>query len=255
MLIRKMKFSVLVSVGPELKEMSRVDDLATQLYRLERNNLHELILVDDSYGVHNWLDHLKKFPFLRVVPPAREGKGDPWRGGLTTNILSGLGNAFSESICSFVLKVDTDSFIVRPFFNAIKKAFDEDAAIGLLGSCYKYDPSGNHVPPSTWQINLKKQAKQIRFRRNPKPHIETALWGERKKIRQIILGAVNNGWPLGSCAQGGGYALSSRVFSARKESGNLFDSLLWRDTDIGEDVVVSMITAAAGYYQRLKSTW
>jgi hypothetical protein len=155
--------------------------------------------------------------------------------------------AFQATQVSFVLKLDTDSVVIGPFLERIMECFYASRDVGLLGSCFRYDLIGNPVPPSTWKGNLTKHKNLVRLRRRPFPRIEFSFWGRKRARRLLLLQALRNGWPLGACAQGGGYAVRRELFDVCWANGWLADDLLWLDTDLGEDVVSSLLCFAAGF--------
>ncbi len=239
-------FSVVVAVGPGPHEVERTLDLIQQIDRFEQSSIGEFLIVNDTKDMGRWNEILSRYPFVRILESVRQGQGDSWRGGMAVNILGGIDSAFRHKPISFILKVDTDSFILRSFSHEIGDAFEQDSSLGTIGSCFRNDLDGKLVPPSTWQVNLRKYLKLFRLRRNPFPHLETALWGRHRLIRTLIHQAVAHGWPLGSCAQGGGYAVSRRAFDFWTKNGFCEDPLLWLNTDLGEDVILSLLTYAAG---------
>jgi hypothetical protein len=244
----KCGFSVVIAVGPGDREFARLEDVLEGLLAVEAENLINIVIVDDSMGRWDY-SALRETSFhasIKTVVSPRAGRGDGWRGGLVTNTLFGMKAALQSSQISFVLKLDTDSFIIGPVFEKLSDFFSTHPGIGVAGSCYQYDLHGAPVAPSTWKVNLKKHAKLFRLRRNPYPHIEQALFGRKASIRKLLLRALATRWDWGACAQGGGYAVSSGLLQYWQERSILSDDLLWLDTDLGEDVVVSLLCFAAG---------
>lgn len=241
-----MQFSIVIAVGPSPSEVHRLQDILDGVRRHERSSIHECILIDDGRGALPLASFSDEHPFVRVLPSFREGKGDSWRGGLSTNIVNGISHAFREPEVSFVVKLDTDSLVVAPFSEQISRAMRMLPRVGIFGSCYRFDPAGCKVPASTWQRNLHKLARLWRFRRNPIPHLEFALWGRRRTVRRLIVRALQRGWALGSCAQGGGYAVTRQLFEQCAELNRSSDTQLWRDFELTEDVVMSMLCYASG---------
>ena len=243
-----MSFSVVLAVGPGARERPRLRDLLTTLAVFETSDLREVFLLDDGAGLklEEFRGHCAEGLPLRIVPSRREGKGDAWRGGLVTNILCGMHEAIRAAEVEFVLKLDTDSLLLRPCSEQIGRAFIADPAAGILGSAFRTNVFGTAVPPSTWTVNLAKWLALIRLRRTPFPRLETAFRGRNKRIRELTLLALEHGWPLGHCAQGGGYAVSGCLLEEWMSLGYFEDELLWRHTDLGEDIVTALLCYAAG---------
>jgi hypothetical protein len=244
----KCGFSVVIAVGPGDREFVRLEDVLEGLLAVEAENLISIVIVDDSMGRWDYstLRETSSHPSIMTVVSPRAGRGDWWRGGLTTNILFGMKTALQSSQTSFVLKLDTDSFVIGPVFERLRAFFSNHPEVGVVGSCYQYDLNGAAMAPSTWKINLKKHAKLFRLRRNPIPHVEHALFGRKAIIRKLLLRALANQWDWGANAQGGGYAVSRSLLQHWQKSSILSDDLLWVDTDLTEDVVVSLLCLAAG---------
>lgn len=243
----KSGFSVVIAVGPGEREFVRLEGLLAGLLAVEAENLLEIVIVDDSNGRWDYtaLPDRRFPPAIKVVVSPRAGRGDGWRGGLAANILFGMRTALQASPLTFVLKLDTDSFVIGPVFDRLSSFFSSQKAIGVAGSCFQYDLNGAAVAPSTWKVNLKKHARLIRLRRNPIPHVEHAFFGRKALIRELLLRALDRRWDWGACAQGGGYAVSGGLLELWQERSILSDDLLWVDTDLGEDVVVSLLCFAA----------
>jgi hypothetical protein len=245
-----MSFSVVLAVGPGAVERARLSDLLATLAAFEAKALREIIIVDDGAGLTraDFYGHPAHLLPLRIESSRRVGRGCHWRGGLATNIFWGFKQAWRQSGSHFLLKLDTDSLILRPCSSQIFAKFSSsNAKIGILGSCFLQNLHGDERPPSTWQVNLAKWMKRVRLRRNPFPHIETAIFGRNKRIRELILRALENGWPLGQCAQGGGYAVGARLLATWSRAGYLDDDFLWLHTDLTEDVISALLCYAAGH--------
>lgn len=243
------RFAVVISVGPNDRELSRLRDVVAGVMRFERDNIGRIVVVDDSRGRHDYsrlgVDGLERV--LRIVPSVRRGRGDGWRGGLTVNVLYGLKTAFLRDDVRFALKLDTDSLVIGPLFDRVRCFFESHPDTGVLGSGFASDFDGSPVPPSTWRRNLRKHARILRLRRKPFPRLECALWGRKRDRRDLLLQAIANGWPLGACAQGGGYAVRRELVEHWLRTGFLADDLLWLDTDLTEDVTVALLCYAARF--------
>ena len=76
--------------------------------------------------------------------------------------------------------------------------------------------------------------------------LPTNLWGRPARLRRIIGKAVANGYVLGQSVQGGAYAISMRALHELASCRLLNDPFLWLNTDLVEDVMMSMLVRAAG---------
>jgi hypothetical protein len=244
-----MRFSVLLSLGPEEFEMNRAASLLRWLFHFEANHVSAVVISDDARQPRDFGFITTLAPQVRTIllhSPRRLG-GDAWRGGLATNYFSGFARAFDEPEIAMCLVLDSDAFVMRPFFHRAKQIFSQDSRLGILGSCFEYDPRGNSVPPSTWRRNLAKWNKLIRLRKRPFFHVETALYGRNKKIRQLLHLAAKNGWRLGANAQGGAFLISRRVYEKCVHERLFEDPFLWQNTDLSYDVIFSLMCVALGF--------
>ncbi|MBO0721955.1 MAG: hypothetical protein J2P41_14115, partial [Blastocatellia bacterium] len=101
-------FSVVIAVGPGEREFVRLESVLEGLLAIEADNLIEVVIVDDSRGRWDYSALRKLHHSIKTVVSPRAGRGDGWRGGLTTNILFGMKTALQSPQVSFVLKLDTD---------------------------------------------------------------------------------------------------------------------------------------------------
>ena len=245
-------YAAVVCVGPGEHEMGRLADLVTSLVRFEAASLARLVVVDDVPEARNFAGIAQELPAgrLQVLHNARRSRGDGWSGGLAANTVFGLAAAGAGRHCAYVLKLDTDSLVIAPFHERLLHFFREDAGCGVAGSCYAVDLHGHPTPPSTWIVNLAKWQRPLRLRRNPYPRLEQGLVGVNGQIRRMISTALTVGTPagycLGNCAQGGGYAVRRETLDTLQNRGWL-EGTWWSRTDLGEDVVVSLLATAAGW--------
>jgi hypothetical protein len=154
----------------------------------------------------------------------------------------------SPSSRQFVLRIDTDALIIAPFADRVGRVFSQNPGIGMMGS-YLISPNGKPRGREYWAELLRdmmspwlRGARRVRTGR----HLPTNLWGRPAVLRSVIHQAVNRGYTLGESVLGGAYAISTRALGRLAENGFLNDPLLWLDTALVEDVMMSMLVMAAG---------
>ena len=250
-------YSAIVCVGPGEKELFRLRELLKSLVLHESRFLERLIVVDDATEKRELSETI-----LDLVPAAqclvlhnpRRSQGDAWRGGLTVNTLFAMAEGLASTTRSeYFLRLDTDSLITAPFFARVREFFAQHAGCGVVGSCYRIDLCGQPTPRSTWEPRLRKLHRWIRIRRNPFLHLEHSLFDSRREVREIISAALSastsgkvHGYRLGSNAQGGGFAMRRELLNDLRSRGWL-NGRIWLETEIGDDVVLSLLATAAGW--------
>jgi hypothetical protein len=242
-------FAVAVAVGPKEEELSRTQDLIYSVAAWERRD-GWFIMVDDSPQPRA-LDRSLRFP-ATLKPIAlhhpRHGRVIIYKKGkgICSAVLLALQAAARQTACDFVLKLDTDSLVIGPFFERITRFFAEHSQVGNIGA-YTLTPNGDtrdfarngsnirslHQPTFDWSMPLT----SLRRRRDP----------TLRTIRRHIETAVGNGYQYGEHCLGGGYAISRALLDAMNADGFLDDPALWLAIDCPEDVMAGLYTRAAGF--------
>jgi hypothetical protein len=241
------KFGVVLLVGQGDKELVRGRDLIDSLRTYEPGNFR-LILVDDDVSGRRLVPKIAsglEETSVELLNP-RRGRSEGWGSGSTVGILAGLRCAAAMKDLEFVVKVDTDTLIIRSFSGQIKTRFREQPRIGMLGQ-YLSGPNKEYGAPF-----LEKLLRQFAFRYRVSggiPMLQVAFWGRFKRMRDTIRSALLEGYRLGEHCQGGGYAISRSCLEAFESKG-LFDdpcSWLYFSEPLGEDRIVSMCAVAGGF--------
>jgi hypothetical protein len=143
----------------------------------------------------------------------------------------------------FVVKLDTDAAIIRPFSEAIERAFG-DPELGVVGS-YDRTSDGGTRDWSVWRevldqadrpLSLWRTAKGIRINHRPRAH--------RLLVRSVRQAAYRFAPPGAHCL-GGAYAVSAEFLRSAQ-----LDWSPWTRTRLSEDVVVGLLSSAAGLRMR-----
>jgi hypothetical protein len=249
--VNSLSFVVLMAVGPGNHEVDRTADFLMSLKTYEPSGAR-VLLVDDHF-VDRHLDRLlasvspiELFSLFNDRPLKRPGTNIGTTGGLTTSIMLGLRRIHDTLKGQFVLKVDTDSLIIRPFADRVYQAFREQPEAGVIG---EYIPELADVP-TMFKDSCDRLTRPLSFwrgRRKAGRRFGQSIVGRGATIRHHIAAAKRAGWRSPQHCQGGGYALSWRALSSLRQNGYLDDHLLWLRTPVTEDVVVSLYTRAAGF--------
>jgi hypothetical protein len=241
-------FGVIVPVAGTDEDWARLPDLLDSLLTYE-STVDEVVILDDGAQA-------RPMPFapanckLTRLPNARAGRGDGWSGGLCAGIIGGLQYLHSSAPASrrFILRIDTDALVTAPFAARVAKVFEQQPSVGMIGS-YLVSPNGKPRGYEYWGELLKDMLRPwlrgARRRRTGRP-LPINFWGRPARLRRIIRKAMARGYVLGQSVQGGAYAISMTAINRLAERGYLADPMLWLNTDLVEDVMVSMLVMASG---------
>ncbi|HEY0792711.1 MAG TPA: hypothetical protein VGD78_16735 [Chthoniobacterales bacterium] len=241
-------FAVVLLIGPNPVEIERARDLAEALEAFEGGRFN-LVLVDDDLKGRPLIQRIAPGLGSRVtmLPNPRRGRGSGWGSGAAAGVLAGLRRVVASSEVSFVLKLDTDSLVIGACANRIRAKFAATPGAGILGA-YQFSPA--RMKDRTSTPALEKLLRQFSvWRRTPAggPALQLAFWGRYGRIRNVLRRALLNGYRLGEHCSGGGYAVSAECLQALHREGYLDDPTLWLQAPLGEDAIVALLAAAAGY--------
>jgi hypothetical protein len=147
---------------------------------------------------------------------------------------------------AFLLKVDTDSLIIKPFRNRLCELFRTSPLLGMVGA-YTRTPEDLE---RTWEYHGLTIRRMVRpgfdwrhpirslaeWRREPPPDA----------VVEPIRAAMRRGYDPGEHCLGGGYAVPRTMLDRMADAGYLADPQAWMDVDMAEDVMVGMFARAVG---------
>jgi hypothetical protein len=243
---RTATFAVVAPVGPGDREVERVRDLLESLETFEGGN-YRFVLVDDQQGPSRFssiVPETLRDRFTEIKNP-RNGRGSGWAAGCAVAVLTGLNELAKAGLSfEFVLKLDTDALVIRPFSQALSRMFAIRPEVGMVGTIR--DPNMPERGDETVRPlgrALDKLMKQFTVWRATKCGgltFQIALWGRFRLIRDTIRHAFINGFRVGEHCYGGGYALSHACIRALQERGLLARPCVWLPTPLVEDMIVSL---------------
>jgi hypothetical protein len=244
------RFAVIVPVGPGSDELDRSVDLLDSVLRYE-SGVAGIVLVKDGCD-ENTID-LSVPPWVSVVGVTnpRRGRGNPISGGLCAGMIAGLARClevFSRSI-DFIIKLDTDALVIAPFAQKLEQLFESRPDVGMAGA-YLKTPNGDDRNFGPWMELVTDLARRWiptrrRWRRAGR-WTPLGVCGRASRRRTILREAFARGYVAGHHCLGGAYAITQSSLEAIAAAGYLRDPLLWLDTSIGEDVLVSCLVQAVG---------
>lgn len=241
-------FGVIVPVAATDEDWARLPDLLDSLWTYE-SSVDEVVILDDGLEPRS-LPAAPASCRITRLPNVRAGRGDGWSGGLCAGIIGGFQYLHSSTPASrrFVLRIDTDALVIAPFAARVAQVFEQKPAVGIIGS-YLVSPNGKPRGYEYWgellTDMLRPWLRGARRRRTGRP-LPINLWGRPARLRRIIRRAMANGYVLGQSVQGGAYSISTAAINTLAQRGYLADPMLWLNTDLVEDVMMSMLIMASG---------
>ncbi len=227
-------FGVLIPVGPDSREASRLELLLRELARHENRREISLIVIDDAAEPRELAASWPGRTIVRMPRP--KGRPPDAPGAPVAGTLEGLR---AGRDLDFVLKLDTDAAVIRPFSDPIADAF-RDSTLGVVGS-YDTTWDGGVRDFSMWKRPIDRASLPITLaRENGRLRVWRHGPRERAAVRRLRKAAYRCAPPGAHCL-GGAYAVSRSFL----ESAEL-DFRPWSGGRLGEDVVVGLLCSAAG---------
>ncbi len=115
-------------MGPGAREVSRLASLLGELQRHEEPDGLRLVVVDDASEPRD-LPLISADPIVVRTPLWSGRPPDP----LSAHVAGTLEGLQAARGLEFVVKLDTDASVIRPFSQAIRRAF-ADRDLGVVGS-------------------------------------------------------------------------------------------------------------------------
>lgn len=248
--VRAMRFAVVVPVGPDPDDPTRLKGLTESLCA-HVGSTATLVLIDDS-GESRELDRHVTWPDGEVIViPAPVGVGDRLPNDrMAASTLTYL-RWLAGSNCSYAIKLDTDALVIGDFRPALERAF-ADPELGVCGACERNTADGALRDLTLWRRQLVLACFPVQPRLGSgRPRLVLAISGRRARqrrfLRRALLCARRHGYRLGEHCLGGAYAVSARAARAATATDALADPCLTAGTGLGEDVILGLLVRAAGF--------
>lgn len=248
------KIAILIVVGPAEQEIDRLRDTLESAFALEPA-ITQAVIVDDSLHSRS-LDRATRTtsgPLTHAVLSERRQQGNGVYGGLCENILLGcrellrIGHDFD-----FVVKLDTDALVVRPFAEKLIAEFAQNPRAAILGSV-NFEPDGQPRDRTPWNTVTRRLTQYgAMWLRSPRSgnltqYFSQSFWGPHASIRKRIRTARASGYEWGKHQLGGAYACRKGLIDSLQANGCLEDRFIWRRVHMSEDVLMAMYAATLGY--------
>jgi hypothetical protein len=255
---------VVIPVGPG--DVDRFKDLTDSLFAFE-HDVRVLVAIDDSSDRVR-LESLIAVPdcckFIVIKNP-RKSKGDGRLGGMCVAVLSALQKIHDLGCYDFVLKIDTDSLIIRRFGPAVRRFLSGHPSAGLIGTlgrtCRREEPDYGHenrIKPRlmSYLADITDKVLSQAASGITEFKLEWAGIVERQDIlglallRKHLSKAMDEGYRWLEYCQGGAYVLASETLHRMSTAGYLDNPMNWLHVPIAEDVMMGMYTRAVGLLVR-----
>jgi hypothetical protein len=233
---RSSHVAVLVPVGPGEREVARLHDLLDSIAAHEPAGSYRVIAIDDNPEPRDLGDGVDV-----VRTPLWDGGRRPAAShdAMVAGTVEGLRAARGAE---FAVKLDTDALVIAPFAEPVRRALD---GRGVVGS-YDVMSNGDLRDWSWWGPILRRAPLPLHVFRPPAgrrlPRVTWKARPQRRKARRLLREARARGWPLGAHCLGGAYAVSGALL----EREDLLDWRPWVGCALSEDVVVGLLSGAAG---------
>ena len=227
-------FAVLVPIGPDARDVTRLHALADELSRHEDPAEIRLVIVDDAPAPRA-LDLGWPTQVTVRTPLWRERRAPDPLSAHVAGTLEGLTRARG---LEFAVKLDTDAAVIGSFSRRIRASF-ADPQLGVVGS-YDRTSTGATRDWSSWRRTIDRATLPMvvnRSRGLALPRYRSRR--HRHAVREIRDVAFRFAPPGAHCL-GGAYAVSDRFLRL-----SALDWHPWLGTHLGEDVVVGLLCSHA----------
>lgn len=240
---------MLVAVGPSGSEVERLGDLLASFDRWVGEPAIAVAVNDGNAG-RDLADRVGT-PLQNTIVEsphlARPAAQNYMHSiGICGTVLTGLSHiATHHSEVELVLKVDTDSLVIAPFAERLRRYFSEHPSVGIVGS-YTRTPNGGERDFTITGQSVERLLHVHFHRRRPWRTLRQWLEPRRRTLARHIRQAQTHGYRLGEHCQGGGYAISRPCIAALERAGLLDDPQRWIGIDCPEDTLTCMFVRSLG---------
>jgi len=240
----------MMAIGPSSVELGRLTEGLRALVRHEPGVMR-VILVDDGPPSRDLRLALPAMPDscrVEIVKSLRDGRGEPLMGGGCAVMLSGLRAAAESDVGDFLLKLDTDALVIRPFADSIGALMAREPQAGIIGACSR-SPTGEPRSDAhhrrvfnnagSWHVPRGQRKSVGRHHRFP------STWDEWRLLR-LMRRARRSGCTMGENVSGGAYVITAEALRRMKSARLLETPTLWIKTLATEDGVIPLYARMLG---------
>ena len=224
------RIAVIIPAGPRDDVM---DTLASVVQYTDPSRV--ILVIDDTADLASHDAAIRGMSTDITIMPAPPRAAGGY-GGLWVKLATGYTWLLDSFKPRTILRLDADALMLGPGIEAAaERTFDEDPAVGLLGS-YRIGPDGGtrDFLPAARALHAETD---LRGFRHPK---------KRSSLRHYVGLARKAGYIDGEHALGGAYIHSYAAAFSLYNNG-WFNQPLLAASKIGEDNIMALLTRAAGY--------
>ena len=231
-------FALIVPIGPGTRELRRFHDLLESIFTLESAPRLCVVIESETRARHLVPERFRAHGCGFVtIPPQFEGQGEALMGRLSAHILLALRTVHDAGCFEFILRMDTDALVIRPFREAIQCRLALHPDAGMLGTL------GSTCRREVWYFGIEKTCVS-----DVVQALEAGQGSEpaRTRISEHYRRAVANGYAGKEYCQGGAYALSHEMLGRMSVAGCLDHPDDWVPLAVPEDVMIGVYARAVG---------
>lgn len=234
--------AIVVPVGPSRLDLSRARHLFDALRRYSNGVEHIVVAIDPSAKNYETLLSLRG-P-VKVLRHNRSCRSSG-KGGLTADLLGAYRWLLDNSDAQYVVKLDVDAWVLRPFVSQLATLFREKPMVGLVGTVGR---TCDRSVVSNRQ-EFYEMSDLFAICGNVGRHIAVPLRKALRTLEPHVEEAAKNGYFYGEYCQGGAYAISRTMLEAMARRGYLSKEVggAWAELRFGEDDIIGMYTYATGF--------
>jgi hypothetical protein len=226
----KIRIAVVIPAGPR-------DDVIDTLHSVVRytDSSRVILVIDDTRTLSGDYDLISRLSAdISIIPAPPKAPGG--YGGLWVKLAKGYSWVLDRFQPRTILRLDADAVMLgHGLEDAAEEMFSQNPKVGLLGS-YRFRPDGE-------LRDFAPAARDLRFYAGVGGllHPRCCIG-----LRQYLRLARANGYVDGEHAQGGAYIHSFESAYWMYQNG-WFDQAWFAGINTGEDIIMALLTKAAGY--------
>jgi hypothetical protein len=252
-------FAVYIPVGPSRLDLFRLEDLLESLFCYEPN-VSAIVIADHGPEERDFSTIEMKYSDTKVniLRPRRQEHNGSWLGSACVANLMMMDYASRIANIDLVLKMDTDALIIAPFSETLGRLCEDNPRIGIagtLGNTCNKSARTQSADATVMNILLQMHSTCQSIEKSEELDNATIVkWNLFTVKQREVLGSLcgelepllRNGFKGQHC-QGGAYAVTGALIVELRDRGLLSQPERWRWLPIGEDRMMGMYCALAGF--------
>jgi GT2 family glycosyltransferase len=246
------KVLILIPLFVSARTLARANDLLDALRAHENPRDFEILFVLDGKEQSTFaLSESNRQLKVHLTSNPRPQRSNGWSGGLICGLIHGMKTALTLGAWDFIVRMDDDAMVLRPFLARAADYFAEDSRIGQVGF-YEFG-----VPPKPGEYHFfagpfYRRSKLVRYHPDV-GGLWLSLFGWRRSVRLMINEALRHDYACGEFCQGGTFFLSRASVAAMCASRYFKNEKVFAGCTFTEDFFFAIANRAAGFTTRYVS--